>query len=71
MGAEQKVTAQGVRDLNHTGPRQKPVQKPEQSSAEASGPAPATPDTIDEAPPAKQSIAANEQTAGSSAVGDA
>jgi hypothetical protein len=66
MGSSQRVTAQGVRDLNHTGPRK----KPEESSAAASAPTVAAPGTTDEAPSAPESIAANDHTADGSAVGN-
>jgi hypothetical protein len=64
MGSAQKMTAQGVRDLNHTGPRI----KPDPSSAAASAPMLAIPGAIEEAPPALESIAASDQTAGSPEV---
>jgi len=53
------MTAQGVRDLNHTGPKI----KPDPSSAAASAPTLATPGAIEEAPAALESIATSDQTA--------
>jgi hypothetical protein len=61
MGSNQQVTAQGVRDLNHRGPKK----RPEPSSAEASA---ATPVTVDDAPSAPEPIAANDHTADGSGV---
>jgi hypothetical protein len=67
MESAQKLTAQGVRDLNHRGPKK----KPEPSSEAAGEPTLATPGTIAEAPPAAlESITASDQTAGSSAAGN-
>jgi len=60
------MTAQGVRDLNHTGPKK----MPEQSSAAASAPASAALGTTDEALSPPESIAENDHTAGGSAVGN-
>lgn len=59
------TTAQGVRDLNHTGPKK----KPQPISAAASEPMVATPDN-DKAPPPLESIAGSDQTASGSAVGN-
>jgi hypothetical protein len=66
MGSSQRVTAQGVRDLNHTGSKK----KPEQSPAAASAPTVAAPGTPDEERSAPESIAASDHTADGSAVGN-
>jgi len=66
MGSNQQVTAQGVRDLNHRGPKK----KPEPSSAAASEPTSETPATVDDAQSAPEPVAANDQTADGSGVGN-